>query len=109
MPGSNLAHSAASTPPLVIGISTDSPERLSVMVTVSGTTSPYRLRRGGAPGRVPDSSGGMQAGLVRSDLRHDLQQHLAEGAGRGGREAASAMDQADRALGDAVDRHDVPA
>src|SRR5215217_2314043 len=41
IPGSNLRHSAASTPPLDIGTSMDSPLRLSVMVTVSGTSPIY--------------------------------------------------------------------
>src|SRR5690349_2555175 len=31
-------HAPASTPPLMMGISTDSPERLSVRVTLSGTS-----------------------------------------------------------------------
>src|SRR5688572_15466894 len=37
MPGSNLDHGPESTPPLTIGISIDSPVRLSVMVMLSAT------------------------------------------------------------------------
>src|SRR5918995_8185 len=39
MLGSSLRHSVASTPPSAIGISTDSPVRLSVMVMLSGTAA----------------------------------------------------------------------
>src|SRR5262245_56258140 len=37
MPGSSLDHGPESTPPLTIGISIDSPVRLSVMVMLSAT------------------------------------------------------------------------
>src|ERR1700736_3917860 len=39
-PGSSLRHASADTPPSVMGISTDSPERLSVMVIESAMGSP---------------------------------------------------------------------
>src|SRR4029079_19077082 len=47
IPGSNLDHGPESTPPLTIGISIDSPVRLSVMVTLSATVpaTPPRSQR----------------------------------------------------------------
>ena len=38
--GSSLRHSAEETPPLTMGISMESPVRLSVTVTLSGTLPP---------------------------------------------------------------------
>src|SRR5580692_5516524 len=38
-PGRSFAHSSAETPPLTIGISMDSPVRLSVIVMLSATSS----------------------------------------------------------------------
>src|ERR1700716_28558 len=51
-PGSSLRHASAETPPSDMGISTDSPERLSVTVIESATAPPHQTERpsvGGSP------------------------------------------------------------
>src|SRR5215212_7309538 len=69
-PGSSLDHGPESTPPLTIGISTDSPVRLSVMVTLSATVpaTPSRCPRKSTSeaDRIPAN----QPGGKRDHSRH---------------------------------------
>src|SRR3954452_18327719 len=79
MPGRSFDHWAASTPPLLIGISIDSPVRLSVMVTLSATDAPWvsvglwwgfgtASRRRTTPGTATSILDGPDPCPFRSDL-----------------------------------------
>src|SRR6187397_1292073 len=81
MPGSNLDHGPESTPPLTIGISIDSPLRLSVMVMLSATvpaTPPRSPRKSTSRAdRIPVNQAGDKGGLGRPQkYRHCSQRRV---------------------------------
>src|SRR5688500_2749902 len=77
-PGRSLAHGPESTPPLTIGISTDSPVRLSVMVTLSATVpaTPSRCPRKSTSGA--DRIVASQAGDKRDRRRRQKYRHCSQ-------------------------------
>src|SRR2546430_16254510 len=75
MPGINFRHSSDDTPPSVMGISTDSPVRLSVIVTVSATASPYLGCIGNARDSYPlGRSGAAGERAIATDARATRQE-----------------------------------
>src|SRR5690242_18305172 len=84
-PESSLRHSSADTPPLTMGISTDSPVRLSVMVMESGTAPPRTdaasLPRDYWPGRTAKTPRSVELVAVHVGLPKGEAQALVEPVG----------------------------